>query len=113
MPNKITATAQLVCNTGSAASELQVTSQDFSYCNDKLIATEADKEGQTNIPSFGFCKITRNKCFPKPTQWEKTAKIDTINGYKVLTEASTCPCAIGGTITVKDNGHGSIAEVND
>ena len=42
---------------------------------------------------------------PCPIKWENTAKNTTINEKKILTDESTCNCAIGGKISVTDRGH--------
>jgi len=53
MPQKITDTAQLSCSQGTTASNLSVTSQNFSMAEGKYIATEHDKQANTNIKPFG------------------------------------------------------------
>ena len=42
---------------------------------------------------------------PAPIKWEQTAEKDTINDLKILTEKSTCQCAVGGKISVTHKGH--------
>ena len=105
MPQKLTETALLLCNKGAIPSQLKVTSQTFSKAEDKLVATEQDKQPETNIPSFGVCTITKSKCTPAIIKWDKTTEKDTINNYKILTEESTCNCSVGGKISVQDKGH--------
>lgn len=56
--------------------------------------------------------MTRSKYIPAPTQWEGYTLKDEINGYKILTIDSTCPCSIGGKISVQHQGHGEQHEVN-
>jgi hypothetical protein len=111
MPHKLTDTATLQCDQGITPSKLAVTSQDFCKAEDKLIATEQDKQPNTNIKPFGQCKLKPSSggylpCMPIPTVWQKTAKKDEINGFKILTDDSTCQCSIGGKIAVQDKGHG-------
>jgi len=105
MPEKITEKAILICNKGAKPSELKVTSQDFCMAENKLIATENDKQAETNIPNFTACSITRSKCDPAITKWEKTAEKDSINNYKILTDKSTCKCSLGGKISVQFKGY--------
>jgi hypothetical protein len=105
MPQKLTETATLLCDKGAKPGQLKVTSQTFSKANDKLIATEQDKQPETNIPSFGVCSITKNKCTPAVTKWDNTTEKDSINNYKILSEDSTCQCSVGGKISVQDKGH--------
>ena len=112
MPQKITEKAILVCDKGAKPSELKVTSQDFCTADGKLIATEKDKQAETNIPNFSACSVTRSKCNPVPVKWQKTADKDTINDHKILTEESTCNCSIGGIIAIRHKGHDEKHEVN-
>jgi len=105
MPQKLTDKATLFCDKGEKPSQLKVTSQTFSKAENKLIATEQDKQTETNIPNFGTCIITRSKCNPTVIKWDKTTEKDIINNYKILTEDSTCQCSVGGKISVQDKGH--------
>ena len=79
MPQKLTETALLLCNKGATPSQLKVTSQTFSKAEDKLVATEQDKQSESNIPSFGVCTNTKSKCTPAIIKWNKTTEKDTIN----------------------------------
>ncbi|KMQ67364.1 hypothetical protein ACM39_14500 [Chryseobacterium sp. FH2] len=106
MPQKLTEKALLLCNKGAKPSQLKVTSQTFSKAENKLIATEQDKQPETNVPSFGVCTVTRSKCTPAIIKWEKTTEKDTINNFKVLTDESTCQCTVGGKISIQDKGYG-------
>jgi hypothetical protein len=112
MPQKLTEKAMLVCDKGTAPSTLSVTSQTFSKANDLLIATEQDKQAMVNIASFGVCAITKATCVPAAIAWQKTTQKDEINNYKILTEDSTCPCAVGGNISVQQKGHNENHETN-
>lgn len=105
MANKITEHAMLVCDKGSTPSQLKVSSQDFCKAEDKLVATENDKEVEVNISSFGVCAITKSKCVPAVVKWTQTSEKDNINDLKILTEQSTCNCTVGGKISVKQKGH--------
>ena len=105
MPQKVTEKAILLCDKGVKPGQLKVTSQTFSKAGDKLIATEQDKQPETNIPNFGVCTITRSKCSPAVIKWEKTTEKDNINGYKILTEDSNCQCLVGGKISIQNKGH--------
>jgi Domain of unknown function (DUF4280) len=105
MAEKITQDALLACNKGTKPSKLKVTSHDFCTAEGKLVATENDKEPETNIANFGVCAITKSSCVPSVQKWEKTTEKDTINGCKMLTEKSTCQCSQGGKIEIQDKGH--------
>lgn len=110
MSQIITETAELQCDKGTVTSALAVTSQNFSRAENKLIATEQDKQAYTNIKPFGKCKLKPSSsgyrpCVPAPIAWRKTTEKDTVNGYKILLENSVCPCSTGGTISVKAKGH--------
>ena len=105
MPQKITETALLLCDKGAKTSQLKVTSQNFSKANNKLVATENDKNAEINIPNFGICTVTRGKCLPNITKWENPTEKDSINNLKILTENSSCQCSIGGKIVIQDKGH--------
>ncbi len=118
MPQKITDTAQLSCSQGTTASNLSVTSQNFSMAEGKYIATEHDKQANTNIKPFGQCKLKPISggylpCIPTPTMWQKTTEKDTINNYKILTEDSFCMCGIGGKISVDNKGHSEKHEIKN
>ncbi|MEC5396033.1 DUF4280 domain-containing protein [Bergeyella sp. RCAD1439] len=117
MADKVTDTAQLSCNQGTAPSNLSVSSQDFVLIENKPVATEQDKQPNTHIKPFGQCRLKPSSggylpCMPAPTQWTKTAEKDTINDYKILTEESTCQCSLGGTIKVENKGHSEHHEVS-
>ena len=112
----ITNTEELSCNQGTTKSKLTVTSQDFVTIEDKPIATEGDKQANVNIMPFGQCKLKPTTggylpCVPVPTKWEQTAEKDTINDLKILTEKSTCQCAVGGKISVTHKGHNEQHEI--
>lgn len=112
MPQKLTEKALLFCDKGAKPSQLKVTSQTFSKAESKLIATEQDKQPETNIPNFDVCAITKSKCNPTVIKWDKTTEKDTINSYKILTEDSTCQCTIGGKISVQNKGHNEKHEIH-
>ena len=116
MPQIITNTAELSCNQGTATSKLNVTSQDFVTIEGKAMATEEDKQANANILPFKQCKLKPTTsgyqpCMPAPTKWEQTAEKDTINDLKILTEKSTCQCAVGGKISVTHKGHNEQHEI--
>ncbi len=49
----------LLYDKGTKPSQLKVTSQNFSKAENKLIATDQDKQTDTNIQNFGICSITK------------------------------------------------------
>ena len=116
MSNPITDNTKLQCNQGTQISTLKVTSQTFMSIKDKLQPTEGDKQANVNIMPFGQCKLKPTTggylpCVLVPTKWEQTAEKDTINDLKILTEKSTCQCAVGGKISVTYKGHNEQHEI--
>ena len=108
--NTITDTAKMKCTAGTIETSLVVTSQTHDSVNGKLQATEEDKQANVSIMPFGQCKLKPSTsgylpCMPAPIKWEQTAEKDTINDLKILTEKSTCQCAVGGKISVTHKGH--------
>ena len=113
MPQRITDRAILKCNQGTITSNLTVTSQHFYYAEDKLVALEEDKIPMVNIMPFGQCRLKPSitgylPCTPAPIAWQQTTLKDVVNGMKILTEESICPCATGGTISVQYKGYDEI-----
>ena len=106
MPKLVIQGAQMKCNLGFTPSKLSVTSQFFKKINNALVATEKDKEGLINIPSFGNCTCSwpNPPCVPSPQQWLQITQKDSINGNKKLTEDSFIMCAKGGKIEFIDTG---------
>lgn len=116
MPNQITDTAILKCDKGTTGSILTVTSQSFCFTDNKLLATEADKQAMGNIKPFGNCKLKPIivgylPCSPSPTAWTNTTAKDEICGNKILTEDSICICSTGGTISIENKGHSENHEI--
>jgi len=86
MPQIITNTAELSCNQGTATSKLNVTSQDFVTIEGKAMATEEDKQANSNIQPFKQCKLKPSSggylpCVPAPIQWEDAAEKNTLMGF--------------------------------
>lgn len=111
MPNPVIETQELQCTQGSMPAPLKVTSQSHVKLQGKLQATEEDKKGDTNVQSFGFCKITRNRCMPKPIEWKETSVFN-IDGKKELTTQSYCMCSTGGKITIKPHGDSEFENIS-
>lgn len=112
MPILITEGSQMKCSLGTKPSPIKVTSQSFKTINNALIATEGDKEGMTNVPSFGNCKrnIFFPPCTPKPIKWEQVAQMQSLEGQKKLTEDSFCMCSQGGKIEFIDTGSNTFVD---
>lgn len=112
MPILVTDNSQIQCSLGTTTAIIKVTSQSFKKINDSLIATEGDKEGITNIPSFGGCRRAwyRPSCKPNPIKWEGVAEKQALDGQKKLTKNSTCQCSFGGTISFIDTGANSFVD---
>lgn len=103
MNNPIIDKDLLQCNKGTEQPPIQVTSQNFAVLAGKLQATEEDKQAQSNIIPFGYCKLKPNSsgylpCLPVLIKWQNTSPFE-IDGKKELTTDSFCPCSIGGTVT--------------
>lgn len=98
--------AKLVCTNGSAPNQIQVTSQTFTNIKGSLVATEQDKVGMVNIPSFGSCRkgIYPTPCTPSPVKWQNTTIKENINQMKILKKDSFCMCSQGGRISFTDTG---------
>lgn len=113
MPILITEGSQMKCSLGTKPSSIKVTSQSFKTIDNSLIATEADKAGMTNIPSFGNCRrsIFRPSCTPASTNWENTAQTQSLDGMKKLADDSFCMCSHGGKIEFTDTGSNSFVEI--
>lgn len=99
MSQYITDTTQLKCDKGSSSTSLTVTSQSFMKIEEKLQATEEDKQPNTNIKPFGMCSVLRSSCTPLPIKWDDTSDFE-IEGKKELLDSSTCQCSVGGEISV-------------
>lgn len=89
------------CNQGTRQAKLTVSSHNKDHVQDKLIVTNQDK----TFESFGACRLKKsNPCFPKPLDWkdfyDQVSIVKAEN--KPLLEGSTIPCAVGGTISIKD-----------
>ena len=61
--------------------KLTVLSQSFRSISGALVATEEDKIGLNNIPSFRICKCSSPNppCLPQPQDWQQTTQKDSIN----------------------------------
>lgn len=99
MPQHITNTTQLLCDKGTSPTTITVTSQSFMSIEEKLQATEEDKQPNINIKPFGICSVLRSSCSPSPIKWNNTSDFE-IEGKKELLDCSTCQCSVGGKISV-------------
>ena len=72
MPKLITHGATMCCTLGATPAKLLVTSQSFRKISGAPVATENDKTGMINIPSFGTCKCgyPNPPCVPSPQGWQ-------------------------------------------
>ena len=64
----VTDGAIMCCTLGTWQAKLMVLSQSFRSISGALVATEEDKIGLNNIPSFGVCKCSSPNppCPPQP-----------------------------------------------
>lgn len=93
----------LICNQGTKQTPIKVNSQSFVYIDEKLQATEEDKQAEKNIIPFGVCKLKPSPsgylpCSPALIKWQSTSPFD-IDEKKELTTESFCKCSVGGTVT--------------
>ena len=104
--------SQTQCSQGTDISAINISSQNIVAIAGEFVATEEDKIGVGNIPSFGVCKCSSPNppCIPQPQGWQQTTQKDSINGMKKLTEQSFCMCAKGGRISFIDTGSNSFVE---
>ena len=100
----VTSGAIMCCTLGTGQATLTVLSQSFRSILGAFVATEEDKIGLNNIPSFGVCKCSSPNppCLPQPQGWQQTTQKDSINGMKKLTEQSFCMYAKGEGISFID-----------
>ena len=112
MAKLIVNNSQMQCSQGTDISAINISSQNIVAIAGEFVATEEDKIGVGNIPSFGVCKCnsTNPPCLPQPQGWQQTTQKDSINGMKKLTEQSFCMCAKGGRISFVDTGNNTFVE---
>ena len=116
MSYSITDKTPLKCNEGTIETTLTVTSQTFLHIENKLQATEADKQPNINVKSFGLCKLKPSSngylpCVPVPMEWQNTSLFE-IEGFKELLDISSCPCSIGGVISIVKNNQVFVEDSN-
>jgi hypothetical protein len=104
--------SRLHCTLGVDDAPIKITSHSFVRIANALVATEADKEGIANIPTFGICKCSfpNPPCIPQPQDWQQTTQKDSINGMRKLTEQSFCLCAKGRRISFTYTGENIFVE---
>ena len=70
----VTDGAIMRCTLGTGQAKLTVLSQSSRSILGALVATEEDKIGLKNIPSFGVCKCSspNPRCTPQPQGWQQT-----------------------------------------
>ena len=104
--------SQMQCSQGTDISAINISSQNIVAIAGEFVATEEDKIGVGNIPSFGVCKCSSPNppCTPQPQGWQQTTQKDSFNGMKKLTEQSFCMCARGGRISFVDTGNNTFVE---
>ncbi|UYZ62512.1 DUF4280 domain-containing protein [Hymenobacter weizhouensis] len=97
--------ATLKCNKGSAPGMLRVVAK-RPEVGGRPGANTTDNAPLVNIPSFGGCKLQKNKpCVPAPQGWEgyfRNTKVG--EAPALLLETCTNQCAVGGTIKITRSG---------
>jgi len=113
MEKTIVDNSLMQCSLGTKRSQLKVTSQQYSKIQGSLVATEQDKEGIVNIPTFGNCKCVwyHPTCVPKPIGWQNTSKTNKVDRLEKLTKNSQCQCSKGGLITFVDSGSNTFGDI--
>ena len=104
--------AHMRCTFATGDAQIRVDSHSLVRIGGALVATEADKAGMKNIPTFGTCKCgwPNRPCVPSPIAWQHVAAQSSVNGAKKLTMQSFCPCAKGGRISFCDAADNSFVE---
>ncbi len=104
--------AHMRCTFATGNAQIRVDSHSLVRIGGALVATEADKAGMKNIPTFGTCKCgwPNRPCVPSPIAWQHVAAQSSVNGSKKLTMQSFCPCAKGGRISFCDAADNSFVE---
>ena len=97
MEHTITEDAVIQWNKGTTQFQLFVTSQIFFSIDNKLAATEKDKQPIQNIKPLGKCKLKPTKggylsCMPSPKCWKQTSNKNKINQALLLLNTSICTC---------------------
>lgn len=104
----ITYNAIMECSCGCAPGMFTPTYNKTVKINNCVVATEADKICETNIPSFIVCKITQKQCTVISTIWQDTYPVK-VKGQKVLIGKSCMNCNVGGKITFRSSGQEPLA----
>ena len=83
--------AHMRCTFATGNAQIRVDSHSLVRIGGALVATEADKAGMKNIPTFGTCKCgwPNRPCVPSPIAWQHVAAQSSVNGAKKLTMQSS------------------------
>lgn len=94
--------ALCACDQGTAPGALDVKSQSKVFVQEKLMATENEKDFKALF--FGNCKLQQNNpCAPVIlTKWKDPASNVLEGDKKALLETSTLKCNVGGNIKITD-----------
>ncbi|MBU2700778.1 hypothetical protein Ga0466249_001883 [Sporomusaceae bacterium BoRhaA] len=96
--------ATVRCNKGSTASRLNLPKSHGVYVNEKAVLNDHDCISGSNVMPFGTCSMI-HKCSPfLALKWEQAKDTTLVKGQPALLATSTLSCAVGGVITVVDDG---------
>ena len=92
------------CSSGSLQARLRMPLSHGVYINGKAQMNMADALPQANIPGYGSCSPLRGPCAPATCVWLGCKADVEIEGRQALLKSSVVICAVGGTITITDDG---------
>ena len=96
--------AKIKCNKGEKATKLHLPKNHGFYANEKPVSNDHDCIANRNIIPFGDCQIV-GKCNPfLAPKWENVKEDTRIKGRPALLCCSTLGCAVGGVITIVEDG---------
>ncbi|WP_110955869.1 DUF4280 domain-containing protein [Anaerosinus massiliensis] len=96
--------AQTSCSNGSGPSLLVVPNSHGVYLKGQAQLNINDCKPNTNILPFGTCKKLKGPCSPGTGPWIGGKEDVLIEGAPALLNTCCNACAIGGMITITDDG---------
>jgi len=99
--------ATVKCNKGRDTSRLNLPKSHGFYVNEKAVLNDHDRVENSNVMPFGKCSIAdRCNLFLAP-KWEEAKETTLVKGRPALLATSVLSCAVGGIITIVDDGQQS------
>lgn len=106
MSQVITHNTMLMCDLGTMPNELKVVDPTRPLSSGAAVGLVTDTMPGANIGLFAGCSAPQGTgicAFAPIDDWSGTDKA-TVGGIAVLTDASTCQCALGGEVSVSQPG---------